>query len=611
MLGLSGAADLMSFQALVENPFFAPALVLVLAIMAQWVAWRFRLPSILVLLVFGIVAGYYGIVNTDALLGDLLKPVVAFSVALIIFEGSLGLEMEALRNIGRVVWNMHTHGALVAWLLGAAALHYVAGVNLQISLLLGAILIITGPTAVLPLLLYIRPTGQVSQILRWEGILIAPVGALLSVFVFEAILSSGSAADVTFSIVTGFLRFIFFGVFTGLVAGWLLIRFLTKNWIPDYLQNPMALMTVIATYTTANLLQADSGLVAAVVLGIYLANQRIANIKHIVEFKENLRLLLLSILFILLAARMDMGVVAELGWGSWLFIALLIFVIRPVWILVSTFRSNVRWQDRLYLSLLAPRGVTSASIAAIFALELAEAGYPDTELIVPILFMVILCSVTFCSLTAVPVARALGIIGNPQGVLIVGSQSWARTIGRVIQSQGLRVLMADTNLTNIMRARKEGLETYYGDVLADYVFDEVDLTGVGHLLALTPNNQVNSLVALHFQDAFGKEEVYQLPPLIMKDVKADNRNVPQQLRGRQLFSDEANFWHLDDLFDHGAEVQVIEVTKDFDYERYVSEAGYTVIPLFVVSETGILGIVTTDTPLSFKPGHKLICVVAR
>jgi NhaP-type Na+/H+ or K+/H+ antiporter len=292
---------------MVEHILLSLASIIVLGIGAEWLAWRLRLPSILLLLIFGIVVGpVTGFLNPDALFGDLLLPVVSIAVAIILFEGGLNLRISELRQVGGVVRNLITIGVLVTWLIGAGAAHFLLGLNFALALLLGAILVVSGPTVIMPLLRHLRPSGQVGSILKWEGIVIDPIGAILAVLVFEAILAGGfrEAAAVT---VIGLLKTILIGGGIGMLGAMIMVLLLRRFWIPDFLHGAVSLTLVIAVFAGSNLLQTDSGLLAATVMGIYLANQRTVSVRHIVRFKENLRVLLISGLFILLAARLQVS----------------------------------------------------------------------------------------------------------------------------------------------------------------------------------------------------------------------------------------------------------------------------------------------------------------
>ena len=311
-----------------DDPAVGLGAIVLLGIGAQWIAWRMRLPSILLLLFIGIIAGpVYGWVHPDDLLGKLLLPAVSLSVGLILFEGGLGLRRADLQGAGSVVRNLCTIGALATWMISSTAAHWIVGMHWPMSILLGAVLVVTGPTVIGPLLRHIRPIGKVGPILRWEGTVIDPIGALLAVLVFHAIEAGGirgAAAGVSLEV----LKTVGIGCTVGLAGAYILVFVLRHYWVPDYLQNPVSLMMVIAAFVASNVLQPDSGLFTAVVMGVVLANQRDVQIRHIVEFKENLSVLLVSSLFIVLASRLKWEHLMQVSWRGLAFLVVVILVAR-------------------------------------------------------------------------------------------------------------------------------------------------------------------------------------------------------------------------------------------------------------------------------------------
>ena len=591
-----------------EHILLGLASIIILGIGAEWLAWRLRLPSILLLLIFGIVVGpVIGFLNPDALLGDLLLPIVSLAVAIILFEGGLNLRISELRQVGNVVRRLITVGALATWLIGTGAAYFLLNIDFVLALLLGAILIVSGPTVIMPLLRHLKPRGQLGSILKWEGVVIDPIGAILAVLVFEAILAGGfrEAAAVT---VVGLLKTILIGGGIGMLGAMVMVLLLRRFWIPDFLHGATSLTLVIGIFAASNLLQTDSGLLAATVMGIYLANQKTVSIKHIVQFKENLRVLLISSLFILLAARLQVSHLAYIGIGSLAFIGVLMVIARPASVALSTFGSGLSWRERSFLSWMAPRGIVAAAVSSIFALRLVEAGYPQAELLLPITFMVIIFTVIIYGLTASPVARWLQVADpNPQGVLIVGAHSWAQAIAGAIQAEGYRVMVVDDNWANVSTARMAGLPTFYASILSQYALDEIELGGIGRLLALTSDNEFNSLAALQFTDAFGRSEIYQLPP---KGEEGSPREmVSQHLQGRFLFGTGITYTYLSRRFDEGAVIRTTKLTQEFDYDDFRALYGEEAIPLFSVGQSGNLMVFTRDNPPSPRPGQILISLV--
>ncbi|MCB8966585.1 MAG: cation:proton antiporter [Ardenticatenaceae bacterium] len=592
-----------------EHLLLGVAAIIVLGVSAQWFAWRLRLPSILLLLLFGFLAGpITGIIEPDVLFGDLLFPVVSISVAIILFEGGLTLRLSELPKVGDVIFRLISVGALLTWGLAALSAHYIVGLNWPLSALLGAILIVTGPTVIGPLLRQVRPKGEVAAVLKWEGILIDPVGAVLAVLVFEAILE-GEISQVPAAIAFGVLQTMFIGVIGGLLAAGILVLFMRRFWIPDHLQNGVALLLAIGSFAISNLLHPEAGLLTVTVMGLALANQNWVSIKHIVEFKENLTILLIGVLFIVLASRLQLADISSLGWSSVLFVLVLIVVIRPLAVLVSTFRSRLDGRSRLFLTWMAPRGIVAASVASVFSFELAEAGHTGAESIVPLTFLVIVGTVLFYGLTAAPAARRLGLAElNPQGVLFVGAHAWARALAKSIQDAGFRVVLIDTNWQNIVAGQLEGLDMHHGDALSEEVMEECEFDGIGRLLAVTSNNEVNSLAALRFPEVFGRAAVYQLP-FGSKNVIENLQQKPSHLRGRFLFGAQTTYRYLLEQWQNGAEVKATSLTQKFTYQDWQNMYGDRAIPLFLVTERHELSIFTAEDPPLPRSGQTIISLV--
>ena len=586
----------------------AIASIITLGIAAEWIAWRVGLPSILVLLLFGLVAGpFTGLLNPDAVFGDLLFPVVSVSVAIILFEGGTSLRLQELRQVGRVVTSLVTLGAMVTWALATAAAHYVLGMGLEPALLLGAILVVTGPTVIVPLLRQMRPSPQVGNTLKWEGILIDPVGAVLAVLVFEILLEGGF--EVAWTVGTmGLIKTIVIGVVLAAAGAGLMISVLDRRWVPEFLQSPLSLTLVVAAFAVSNTLQPESGLLTVTLMGMVMANQKSVNVRHIVEFKENLRVLLISSLFIILAARLDMADLRAVGMPEVAFVGVLIFVVRPVAVGLSTLGSDFSWRERVVLGWVAPRGIVAAAVSSLFALVLTQHGYPGAGQLASVTFLVIIATVLVYGFTAAPLARRLGVAQPaPQGVLFVGAHPWAREIARELQDLGFQVRLADTNRRNIMQARLAGLPTYFGSSLTEGALDHIDLAGIGSLLALTANDEVNSLTGLNFSEVMGADSVFQLPPEDLQTA-TDKTLVGRHLRGRFLFQADAGYWKMMARFDAGADVKTTKLTEAFGYPEFLQEYP-DAIPLFVV-DGGKLTVVTVGGGLLPQAGQTIVAIVS-
>jgi NhaP-type Na+/H+ or K+/H+ antiporter len=573
-----------------------------LGVGAQWLAWRLGLPSILVLLIIGFFAGpVTGFLDPDEIFGDLLFPLVSLSVGIILFEGGMSLRFHELQGSGYVVRNLVSIGALITWFICSLAAIILIDMPLAIATLLGAILVVTGPTVIGPLLRVVRPTGRVGAVLKWEGIVIDPVGASLAVLVFEAIIADELQA-ATAAVIDGVLRTILAGGILGMLGAAFIVLLLRRYWVPDFLQNLVVLMVVVGVFLGADLIQEESGLLAVTFMGVLLANQRMVVVKQILEFKENLRVLLIGTLFIVLTARLNFENLIEMGVGSLLFLLVVLFVARPIAVLFSTVGSELNWRERVFLSWMAPRGIVAASVASLFALRMSDAGIEGADQMVPAVFLVIVGTVAFYSLTAVPVARWLGVSQpNPQGLLIAGAHPLSRAIGHALQQQGFQVMLVDTNATNCEEATAMGLRAFHGSVLAEEIGEDVAANGLGRLLALTANDEVNALAALEWGEYFGSAEVYQLLP---QDATTAGGSSTQHLRGRPLFRRGVTYASLMERMQVGGTIAVSTIPEQ--PQRPAEQFPSSSIPLFIVTEDRNLVIFTADRPVTPRPGQRLI-----
>jgi len=594
-----------------ESILVGLATIIVLGIGAQWLAWRLKLPAILFLLLIGFLAGpVVGILDPDALLGDLLFPLVSLSVAIILFEGGLSLDIAELKEIGRVVRNLMTLGVLATWVLSTFLARVFLGLDIALALLFGAILVVTGPTVIIPLLRHIRPNARIGSTIKWEGIVNDPVGAILAVLVFEAIIAGGFEAGIAVAL-RGMLEACVVGGGLGLAAAATVVLLLRRYWIPDYLQSPMALALAVTVFALSNHVQSESGLLAVTIMGAALASQQFVSIKPIVEFKENLRVLLISSLFIILAARLPLLDPDYWSWGSLLFLAALILLVRPAAIALSTWRTSLSWRERVFLAGIAPRGIVAAAVASVFALELVETGNAEAARLVPLMFLVIVGTVTVYGVFSPILARVLGVATpNPQGMLLIGATEWVRELATLLQEQEIKVVLADSNWANVTAARRKGLRACYTNVLTEGALEEIELEldGVGRLLALTSNDEVNALTTLHFADLFDRSQMFQLAPEA-SEREEQQRGIPRHLRGRFLFGKDATYAYLTSRFRQGAVIKRTPLTEEFDFEAFRARYGESAIPLFAIRESGGVVVVTVLDPPVLKPGQTLISLV--
>jgi NhaP-type Na+/H+ or K+/H+ antiporter len=567
--------------------------IVVLGAGAQWLATRIRLPSILLLLVAGFVAGpVTGFVDPGELLGDALPALVSLAVAVILFDGGLSLRFDEVRGVREVVRRLISVGALVTVAVGTVAARGLLPLSWRMALLLATILVVSGPTVILPLLRHIQPSRNAASVVKWEGIFIDPVGAVAAVLMFEVIVAGGERQELGVSVLTGMATTALVGGLIGVGAAAVLVSMLRRFLIPHHLEIPVTVGLVVAAYLASNTLQAESGLLAVTLMGVAMANQRKVPVRHIVEFGETVGVLLTSTLFVALAADLEMAPFLELGWGIVGFIAVLVLVARPLAVALSTVGSGLTRQERVFVGWLAPRGIVAASVASVFATRLAAAGVEEAELLVPYVFTVIVAAAAIYGLTAGPLARRLGVAQpDPQGIVIVGAHPWARELARTLDDGRRRVVLVPTNRRELAAARMDGHDVHPGAILQEDALEQMDLTGIGWMLAITANEEFNSLAALRFQEMLGRERVLQLPA--HRDA-GEEREVAQDLRGRLAFGDDVTYGALDERFATGARLKRTKLTGSFGWEDLCRQYDGTVTPLVILRGDALEVVSRTD-----------------
>ncbi|HEV8069533.1 MAG TPA: sodium:proton antiporter [Planctomycetaceae bacterium] len=580
--------------------------ILGIGIGSQWLAWRIRAPAILLLLSAGFVAGpLTGFVRPDEQFGVLLLPVVSLSVGLILFEGGLSLEFRELREAGRSILGLLTIGVIATWVAIWQAAQWLLGMPAPAAFLLGAILVVTGPTVIGPLLRDIRPMGRVRSIARWEGIVIDPIGACLAALVFQAT-ESGLATHYRQAFLTaaaGLGITTAIGVGVGMAGALLMTSVLHRFWLTDHLQNPVSLMLALSAFTVAEVLHPQAGLVAATVMGIAMANQRQVDIRRIVEFKESLSVVLISCLFIVLAARVSPHALTALGLRGAAFVACLILVVRPVSVWLSTIGSGLSWREKVFLSWFAPRGIVAASVASVFAIEMG----PEGETLASATLLVVFTTVAVYGLTAGFVARRLNLaVPRGEGVLIAGANPLARAIATALSGAGFPAVLVDSRYAGIREAHAAGLSAVYGDILSDRTLDRIDVSSLGRFLALTSNDDVNTLASTMLRDVFGREHVYQLARSVQQD-SGRSSEIPH-FGGRTLFGSNYLYEQLDEAIYRGAAVKVTPLTAEFKFSAFVEHYGPRAWPLFVI-DGGKLIVVTVDAPYQPVEGQSVVSLV--
>ena len=598
-----------------------------LGIIAQWLSWRFKIPSILLLLIFGFLAGpVTGLLNPDELLGGLLYPFLSLAVGIILFESGLRFNLSDLKASDSAVLHLITIGAILTCVMISAAAYYVVGLDWGMSILLGTILMVTGPSVLVPLLRHVRSTGRVGVIAKWEGTMLDPIGAVLSVLVLETViflnepivegLEVSSLGEAIYHAIVGLCLIIFVSLGVSVLSAGLLVLLFKRRLIPEHLKGAVALMVVVGVFAVTEMLRQESGLLATgllatLFLGIIIANQPYVAARRVFLFKEEFRVLVYAVVFILFSARMDIAELNVINQQALIFLVLLMLVIRPVSVLFSSIGARLNWREVAFLSWLGPKGLVAASLVALFSFRLAEV-FPESDVgLVPIVFLVIIGTVAISGLTATPLAQTLKLAErNPQGTLFIGAQSWVRRMAKVIQEQGYKVMLVDSDPRNIAHAEQAGLDARLTHVLTREMVDELELGEYGRMLVLTPNEEINTLATLNFHDFFDASEIYQLPVRNLAEPSGVDDNT-QHLQGRHLFDEEVTYSSLNSRFISGASIKTGKLTEDFTFDDFKMRYGDNAIPLFLMRNNNDLHVFIADDPVVPEPGETLIALINR
>jgi len=580
--------------------------IIILGILAQWVAWRFKIPAILPLILIGLLVGPIAakfltedgskwiepVWNGEKGLfpGESLYNFVSLAISVILFEGGLTLKREEVKNVGPVISKLITIGSAITFFGGAIVAHYLFDLNWEICFLFSGLIIVTGPTVITPILRNIPLKKDLSAVLKWEGILIDPIGALVAVLVFEFITVEGDSGFTK----TAFIEFgkiILFGVTFGFTFAHGLAFAINKKLIPHYLLNVVSLSVVLLVFIESEIFAHESGLLAVVVMGMVLANGKLENIKDLLYFKESLSVLLISILFILLAANINYDdLLLIYTWETAVLFGIVVLVIRPLAVFVSTQGSDLKIREKLFISWVGPRGIVAAGIASLFGSKLANQGVEGAEYITPLVFLIVLGTVLLNATTARLFAKVVGVfLTKSNGILIVGASKVSRLLGHYLKNNGRHVVLVDNNDSNIAKAKDLGIDAISTNIYSDNILNNIELNDVGYMLALTGNTEINKYAISKLGKQFGENGAYRL--LSPQEVKS---NDPDLKSG--LFSARDDFNSLLNVAAKYPSIQEIELSNKDQYLELleVSNKDSEIIPLFIKDDEGILHIIKAD-----------------
>ncbi|MEO0505314.1 MAG: sodium:proton antiporter [Bacteroidota bacterium] len=593
--------------------------IIILGIIAQWFAWRLKLPAILPLILIGLMVGPVATLYTEdgakliepiwngkkgLFPGEGLYNFVSLAISIILFEGGLTLKRAEISNVGPVITKLITLGTVVTFFGAGVAAHYIFELSWQISFLFSGLIIVTGPTVIAPILRNIPLKKDVSTVLKWEGILIDPIGALVAVLVFEFI-SVGEGQAFTKTALIEFGKILLFGTTFGFTFAHALAFAIKKDFIPHYLLNVVSLSVVLLVFVESDLFAHESGLLAVVVMGMVLGNMNLPNLKELLYFKESLSVLLISILFILLAANINVSDVALIyNWKSLALFAIIVFIIRPLGVFLSAQGSDLKWNERLFIGWVGPRGIVAAGIASLFGSKLLAKGEPGAEYITPLVFMIVLGTVLLNATTARMFAKMIGVfLTKSEGILIIGASKVSRLIGNYLKKNNRHVVLIDNNQTNVEKAKKSGLEALTANIYSDALTDNIELNDVGYLISLTGNADINAFAIKKFEKQFGENGAFRL-------ASTEEINHPATLPEKGLFSPSYDFIRLLETAEKYPSINEVDIKDKKHYDALIDKAenDSDIIPIFTKSPDGKINIMPNDYK-DFTPkaeGHKLV-----
>ncbi|MEM1138104.1 MAG: cation:proton antiporter [Bacteroidota bacterium] len=571
--------------------------LLVLGILAQWLAWRIKVPAILPLILIGLLVGpistYFTPDNQKFIDGDkifqghFLFDVISISVGLILFEGGLTLKMSEVKTLGKTVRNLIIIGSIVTLIGGAIAANMIMGMTWRFAFLFASLIIVTGPTVIGPILRNVKPNFSINTVLKWEGILIDPIGALVAILIYEFVVSGQPNEQFTFFALKGFVLTILSGIVMGVFSAFILYNLLTKNWLPKYLRNVIVLAIVILTFSISDLLHAESGLLAVTLLGMILANLKIDDLKEILSFKEDVVLILISFLFVTLSSRIKVSdITTVLNGSSFILFSIVVFILRPISVFLSTIRSNLSLKEKIFISAICPRGIVSAAVASIFTIRLTTLLQDGTgsmmelfhaQLLLPLTFMIIVGTVILQGIFAKPLATYLGVLRKePNGVIFLGASEPARFVAKFLQLINIPVKLADTSKANIHETEAIGLPVFEGSLASDEAFEEIDLSEYGQLHAMTSNTEINTMSCKILSEEFGENRVFRL-------ASNDEITEPKKDKSKNLlFNGMVDYINITQYFRKNPLIQSFNINSLEELNNFLKESEKKIIPLFVL-----------------------------
>lgn len=576
--------------------------IVLLGILSQWFAWRFRMPAIVIMSISGLLVGPIGgFINPKEDLGDLFNPLISLAVAIILFEGSLNLNFREVKSFNKPLIRIVTLGAFIAWIAGSLAAHYIAGLSVTVAFVIGGLFIVTGPTVILPLLRQAKLKSRPAAILKWEGIVVDPFGALLAVFAFEVIKFING--DVTFASFLLFFAGSIFAALLGWLFGLIMGKVFEKGQIPEYLKAPVVFAVVLMVFVFSDLVMHETGLLAVTAMGITMANMHIASINDMRHFKENISILLVSTIFIMLTASLNPSTLLEIfNPRIILFVLAMLFIVRPLSIWLSTIGTDLMKNEKILIGWIAPRGIVALTVSGYFATVLLESGYEDAEILTALTFALVFATVIVHGFSIGWVARKLELTATDKpGVLIVGGNEFTAELAKSLLEENMDVLVVDESWEQLRNARKLGVPVYAGDIISEQTEYSLDLTPFPKMIAATETDAYNALICSNFVPEIGRENLYQ-----MATNQVSEKDYHPSIGGKTLFGASANIYELKEKVMRGFVIRKTNITEQYDYNKYLDGREKDVVLLYIIRADGTLKFYTTKSEISANAGDLVV-----
>ncbi len=586
-------------------PVSAFAMIGALGVGSQWLAWRLNMPAIVLMLVAGILVGpVLGVLDPARDIGPLMKPMISIAVAIILFEGGLTLNFTALSDAATGVKRLVFVGAPLGWIASTLALHYAAGLGWETSAVFGGIMIVTGPTVIAPLLRQARLSRRPAALLQWEAIVNDPIGALAAVLAFEVVLvlntvtAAGSAVqDLIDGIVVSSLLGLFSGV--GLSFGF------RRGWVPEYMKVPVLFAVLLGAFAVSDSVLHESGLLAVTIMGIVIANAKLASYEELRRFKEHATVLLVSGVFILLASSLDFSALAKLDARAVFFVLAVVLLARPLTVFISLFGSGIPWREQVLVAFTGPRGVVLVAVAGLFGERLAALGVPDGELVGPLAFVLVAFTVVLHGFTLKPFARFLGLTGSAKpGVIIVGGSPWTTALATVLKKAELPVLVADINHGHLTGARNAGAEVFSGDILSEAAEHRLEFVSYATIIAATDNDAYNTLVATDLAPEFGRDNTFQIT---REKGESARLALPRTLGGRP-FGPDLTHAGWAQLVRDGWTFRVTRLTEEFTLDDWRTKRPKALL-VARISPTDVIRFIRKDEDVKPAAGVRILSLL--